>query len=68
MAKKNCSYCFINPSVYNVVTPVCVQEAVGLKSAPLCPSCFQRGINMKEIEWIGDKPYGICADCMVKSA
>jgi len=59
----NCSYCFIQKAIYNVVPPVCVQEAAGIKNAPLCPRCFQEGIDNGEIVWLGSKPYGICADC-----
>lgn len=61
---KNCSYCFINKAIYNVIPPVCVTEAVGLTNAQMCPTCFQKGINEGEIVWIGDKPYGICNECM----
>jgi hypothetical protein len=59
MAPTNCFYCFINKSVYNVTAPVCV----GGITAPLCPSCFQNGINEGEIVWIGNSPVGICSEC-----
>jgi hypothetical protein len=54
-----CIRCQKNLSVYNVTAPICMDSI----TAPLCPSCFQSGIDAGEIVWLGDKPYGICSDC-----
>lgn len=57
---KTCIRCQKMPSIYNVVAPLCMRSV----TAPLCPRCFQEGIDAGEIVWLGAKPYGICADCM----
>lgn len=55
---KNCVRCDKNHAHYNVIAPLCLGSVI----APLCPPCFQDGIDHGEIAWLGDRPYGICAD------
>lgn len=53
-----CVRCGQNRAHYNVIAPICLGSA----NAPMCPSCFQDGLDHGEIVWLGAKPYGICAD------
>ena len=53
-----CQRCRTNKAIYNVVSPVCHSSI----TTPLCPACFQEGIDAKEIIWIGSKPFGFCVD------
>lgn len=57
---KTCGYCLSNKGIYNVIPPVCL-HTIG-STVPVCPGCFQIGIDSGAIVWYGDKPYGIC-DC-----
>lgn len=46
-------------ALYNVISPICMDSV----RVQLCPSCFQAGIDAGEIVWLGQDPYGICAEC-----
>lgn len=59
-----CKRCHARSAVYTVVAPVCMNSM----STPLCPVCFQSGIDAKEIVWLGDTSYGICSECIEESA
>lgn len=54
----NCVRCGIFKAQYDVRAPLCLNSVI----VPLCPTCFQDGIDHGEIVWLGDKPYGICED------
>lgn len=59
-----CQRCHTNKSQYTVVSPICM-NSINIR---LCPSCFQEGIDREEIVWLGNEPYGICAECEEEDA